>query len=142
MALNKVMLIGHLGDQPKLQEQDDGRLSVGLSVVTKMSHWFDVETGEERHGDEWHRVVVVQPDLADIARRDLFPNDQLYIEGQLQTQCWQDETFEWRSLTRIVLSRDSDKLQRLGDKDAIARDPSVLPEKHRDDVPMRGYRHV
>ena len=121
MSLNKVMLIGHLGDKPKLYQASnaDGQRQVGLSVVTTMQGWFDVQTGEARHRDEWHRVVVVQPDLVDKALQDLCLDDQIYIEGQLQTQCWQDQTFEWRSLTRIVLSRDCDQLRRLGSQEPI-----------------------
>jgi len=113
MSLNKVMLIGHLGDKPMLHQRDDGQQRVGLSVVTTMQGWFDVQTGEERHRDEWHRVVITQPDLVELAMQDLSLDDQIYIEGQLQTQCWRDQTFEWRSLTHIVLSRDSDQLRRL-----------------------------
>lgn len=126
MSLNKVMLIGQLCDEPRFQELIDGRPSVGLSVVTRMSHWFDFATGEERHGDEWHRVVVFAPKLIERVRTGFSPDDEIYVEGRLQTKHWQDDTFEWRSLTRIVLSRDSDELRRLGAEDAmLGRFPSL-----------------
>ena len=113
MSLNKVMLIGRLGELPAHQEDDKEPKHVGLSIVTEMTDWFDVQTGKASNRDEWHRVLVVRPDLVIMAIRDLTLDDHIYVEGQLQTRSWQDETFELRSLTQIILSRDSDQIRRL-----------------------------
>ncbi len=137
MSLNKVMLIGRLDDKPRIQETEGGGNSVGLSVVTTMRHWLDVETGEEREGREWHRVVVVEPRLAAFAGAHLREHDQVYVEGQLQTECWQDETFQWRSLTRIMLAQNGDQLRRLN----APQEPAPLPfhEESRFD---RGFERI
>lgn len=113
MSLNKVMLIGRLGEKPAHQEGDKEPNRVGLSIVTEMADWFDVQTGKASNRDEWHRVLVVRPDLVAMAMQDLTLDDHIYVEGQLQTRSWQDETFELRSLTQIILSRDSDQIRRL-----------------------------
>ena len=117
MSLNKVMLIGRLGERPAQHEDDNGPKRVGLSIVTEMADWFDVQTGKAGNRDEWHRVLVVRPDLVDMAMQDLTLDDHIYVEGQLQTRSWQDETFELRSLTQIILSRDSDQIRRLSPPD-------------------------
>ena len=111
MSLNKVMLIGRLDDQPQIREIEHGRKVVGLAIVTARQ-WCDPETGEEETGKEWHRVVITEERLAAFAEAHLRHNDQVYIEGQLHTERWQDETYQWRSLTKILLSQDGDQLQK------------------------------
>lgn len=102
---------------------------VGLSVVTRR-HWHDTETGEEREGQEWHRVVIFDQDLANFAEAKLGPDDQVYIEGELLTERWRDETYEWRSLTKIILWQDGDQLRRLspdeGPAELIGADDPML----------------
>jgi len=111
MSLNKVMLIGRLDDKPQIREIEHGRKLVGLAIVTT-HQGRDPNTGEEHVGKEWHRVVVIEERLAAFAEAHLQQNDQVYIEGQLHTERWQDETHQWRSLTKILLSQGSDQLQK------------------------------
>ncbi len=110
MSINKVILVGYLGDDPKVKEQEDHGPCIGLSVMTAMRDWMDIETGEQQTHEEWHRVLIVDPGLAAFAREHVRKHDRLYIEGQLQTSYWRDSTFEWRSLTQILLARPTDRL--------------------------------
>jgi single-strand DNA-binding protein len=119
MSLNKVMLIGCLDDKPQVREVEGGQKMVGLSVVTTR-HGQDAETSEQRQGREWHRVVIIDERLAAFAETYLGRDDQVYIEGQLHTERWQDDTYQWRSLTKILLSQDGGQLRRLSPDEASA----------------------
>ncbi len=119
MSLNKVMLIGSLDDKPQVREVEGGQKMVGLSVVTTR-HGQDTEAGQKGEGREWHRVVIIDRGLAAFAEANLARNDQVYIEGQLHTECWQDETYQWRSLTKILLPEAGGQLRRLTPADALA----------------------
>lgn len=121
MSLNKVMLIGRLGDKPKIEECSAGLTRVGLSVVTAMETIIDVDTGEQREGQEWHRIVVVEPGLAAYAKAHLDRDDKVYVEGQLQTSCWRDQTFQWSTLTHVLLAKTGDQLTRLEAGDGVLR---------------------
>ena len=112
MSMNKVILVGILAEKPVIRRGEGGQKMAGLSVVTRR-HWHDAETGEVRDGREWHRVVIFDQHLADFAEAKLRPDDQVYIEGELHTERWRDETYEWRSLTNIILWQNSDQLRRL-----------------------------
>jgi len=112
MSMNKVILVGCLAEKPVVREDEAGQKMVGLSVVTRR-YWHDAETGEKRAGQEWHRVVIFDQHLADFAEATLGLDDQVYIEGELHTERWRDETYEWRSLTKIILWQDGDQLRRL-----------------------------
>jgi len=92
MSMNKVILVGCLAEKPVVREDEAGQKMVGLSVVTRR-YWHDAETGEERAGQEWHRVVIFDQHLADFAEATLGPDDQVYIEGELHTERWRDETY-------------------------------------------------
>ncbi len=125
MSLNKVMLIGSLADKPQIREVEGGRRMVGLSVVTTR-HWHDAKSGDERAGREWHRVVIINQRLAAFAEAHLAQDDQVYIEGELHTERWQDETFQWRFLTKILLWQDGDQLTRL----SAGEDPAPFMSQH------------
>ena len=111
MSLNKVMLIGRLDDVPQIREIEGGSKAVGLSIVTTRRD-CDADVGEELTSTEWHRVVIIEERLVAFAETHLQRNDHVYIEGQLHTERWQDETYQWRSLTKILISQSSDQLQK------------------------------
>ncbi|MEM8950145.1 MAG: single-stranded DNA-binding protein [Pseudomonadota bacterium] len=116
MSLNKVMLIGRIDDKPQIREIEGGSKAVGLSIVT-IRYDGDADVGEERTSNEWHRVVIIEERLVAFAEAHLQQNDHVYIEGQLHTERWQDETFQWRSLTKILISQSSDQLQKFAPND-------------------------
>ena len=103
-SVNKVILVGNLGRDPEVRFMQSGEKIVQLSVATS-ENWRDKASGERRERTEWHRVVVFNPNLAEIAERYLRKGSKLYVEGQLQTRKWQDQSGAEKYTTEVVLSR-------------------------------------
>ncbi|MEE8562600.1 MAG: single-stranded DNA-binding protein [Alphaproteobacteria bacterium] len=103
-SVNKVILVGNLGRDPEVRSTQDGAKIVQLSLATSES-WKDKATGERRERTEWHRVVIFNERLADVAEQYLRKGSKLYVEGQLQTRKWQDKEGLDRYTTEIVLGR-------------------------------------
>ena len=102
-SVNKVILIGNLGRDPEVRQTQDGRPVVNFTVATNET-WKDRQTGERRERVEWHRVVIFGEGLADIAQRYLRKGSKVYLEGQLQTRKWTDQSGQERYTTEVVLS--------------------------------------
>ena len=104
-SVNKVILVGNLGRDPEVRHSQDGSKIVQISVATSES-WKDKATGERKDRTEWHRVVIFNERLAEIAERFLKKGSKVYLEGQLQTRKWTDNnTHTERYTTEVVLSR-------------------------------------
>ncbi len=103
-SVNKVILIGNLGRDPEVRSTQDGAKIVQLSVATSES-WKDRSSGERRERTEWHRVVIFNEHLTNIAEQYLRKGSKVYLEGQLQTRKWQDKEGMDRYTTEIVLGR-------------------------------------
>ncbi len=103
-SVNKVILVGNLGRDPEVRSMQDGRKIVQLSVATSES-WRDRATGERREKSEWHRVVIFNDRLADVAERFLKKGAKVYIEGQLQTRKWTDQSGQEKYTTEVVLQQ-------------------------------------
>ncbi|MEQ9125755.1 MAG: single-stranded DNA-binding protein, partial [Alphaproteobacteria bacterium] len=103
-SVNKVILVGNLGRDPEFTQTQDGRRFARLSVATS-ERWRDRQSGERREQTEWHRVVIFNENLVDVAERFLRKGSKVYIEGQLQTRKWQDQSGADRYSTEVVLSR-------------------------------------
>jgi single-strand DNA-binding protein len=116
-SVNKVILVGNLGRDPEVRFNQEGGKIVNLSVATSES-WKDKATGERRDRTEWHRVVVFNDRLADIAERYLKKGSKLYLEGQLQTRKWTDQAGAEKYTTEIVLSRFKGEMTLLDSKGA------------------------
>ena len=101
-SLNKVMLIGNLGRDPEIRRTQDGRPIANLRLATTES-WRDRNTGEKREKTEWHTVVIFSEGLCRIAEQYLRKGSKIYVEGQLQTRKWQDQTGADRYSTEVVL---------------------------------------
>lgn len=101
-SVNKVILIGNLGADPEIRRTQDGRPIANLSVATSES-WRDKNTGERREKTEWHRVVIFNEGLCKIAENYLKKGSKVYIEGQLQTRKWQDQSGQDKYSTEVVL---------------------------------------
>ncbi|MCB9993766.1 MAG: single-stranded DNA-binding protein [Hyphomicrobiaceae bacterium] len=101
-SVNKVILIGNLGADPDIRQTNDGRPIVNLSVATSES-WRDRNSGERKERTEWHRVVIFNEGLARIAEQYLHKGSKVYVEGQLQTRKWQDQSGQDRYSTEVVL---------------------------------------
>ncbi len=103
-SVNKVILVGNLGRDPEFTQTQDGRRFARLSVATS-ERWRDRQSGERREQTEWHRVVIFNENLVDVAERFLKKGSKVYLEGQLQTRKWQDQSGQDRYSTEVVLGR-------------------------------------
>lgn len=103
-SVNKVILIGNLGRDPEVRSTQDGTKIVNLSVATTES-WKDKMSGERKDRTEWHRVVIFNDRLADVAERFLKKGSKVYLEGQLQTRKWVDQSGAEKYTTEVVLAR-------------------------------------
>lgn len=101
-SVNKVILIGNLGADPEIRSTQDGRPIANLRVATTES-WKDKATGERREKTEWHRVVIFSEGLCRIAEQYLKKGSKVYLEGQLQTRKWEDQSGQERYTTEVVL---------------------------------------
>ena len=107
-GINKVIIVGFLGNDPEVRTMPAGDLVVNISVATSES-WTDKNSGEKKTQTEWHRIVLYRR-LAEIAGQYLTKGSQIYIEGRLKTRKWQDSNGQDRYTTEI----QSDNLQMLG----------------------------
>lgn len=103
-SLNKVLLIGNLGRDPEVRHMNDGSKVVQLALATNET-WKDKNTGERKDKTEWHRVVIFNDRLADIAERYLKKGSKIFIEGQIQTRKWVDSSSQERYTTEVILGR-------------------------------------
>jgi single-strand DNA-binding protein len=103
-SVNKVILIGNLGRDPEVRHTQDGAKIVSLNLATS-ENWKDRGSGERREKTEWHRVVVFNPNLAEVAEKYLSKGSKVYIEGQLQTRKWTDQSGAEKYTTEVVLSK-------------------------------------
>ncbi|CDO61195.1 Single-stranded DNA-binding protein [Candidatus Phaeomarinobacter ectocarpi] len=101
-SVNKVILIGNLGADPEVRHTQDGKPIVNLRIATSES-WRDRNSGERRERTEWHRVVIFSEGLAKIAEQYLKKGSKVYLEGQIQTRKWQDQSGQDRYSTEVVL---------------------------------------
>ena len=118
-SVNKVILIGNLGRDPEVRHMRDGNPVVNLSVATSES-WRDKATGERRDKTEWHRVVIFNDRLAEVAQKYLQKGSKIYLEGQLQTRKWTDDQNMERYSTEVVLNRFRGELTMLDSRNGGA----------------------
>ena len=116
-SVNKVILVGNLGRDPEVRHTNDGNPIVNLSVATS-ENWRDRNSGERRERTEWHRVVVFNDKLGEIAQKYLKKGSKIYLEGQLQTRKWTDQQGAERYTTEIVLNRFRGELTMLDSRGA------------------------
>lgn len=101
-SVNKVILVGNLGADPEIRHTQDGRPICNLRIATSES-WRDKNSGERREKTEWHRVVIFNEGLCKIAENYLRKGSKVFLEGQLQTRKWQDQSGQDRYSTEVVL---------------------------------------
>jgi single-strand DNA-binding protein len=103
-SVNKVILVGNLGRDPEVRNLQDGNKVVHLSVATS-DRWKDRQSGDTRERTEWHRVVIFNEKLGEIAERYLRKGSKVYLEGALQTRKWTGNDGQERYSTEVVLAR-------------------------------------
>jgi single-strand DNA-binding protein len=101
-SVNKVILVGNLGKDPEVRRTTSGDPIVNLSLATSES-WRDKSSGERKEKTEWHRVVIFNKNLADVAEKYLRKGSKVYVEGQLQTRKWTDKDGAEKYSTEVVL---------------------------------------
>ncbi len=111
-SVNKVILVGNLGKDPEVRRLGSGDPVVNLRIATS-ENWRDKATGERKERTEWHSVVIFNENLAKIAEQYLKKGSKVYIEGQLQTRKWQDQSGQDRYSTEVVLQGFNSQLTML-----------------------------
>jgi single-strand DNA-binding protein len=101
-SVNKVILVGNLGRDPEVRSFQSGGKVVNLRIATS-ENWKDRTTGERKERTEWHSVAIFNENLARIAEQYLKKGSKVYIEGQLETRKWQDQSGQDRYTTEVVL---------------------------------------
>ena len=112
-SVNKVILVGNLGRDPEVRTFQNGGKVVNLRIATS-ERWRDRNTGENRERTEWHTVAIFNENLAKIAEQYLRKGSTVYIEGQLETRKWQDQSGQDRYSTEIVLRQFRGEMTLLG----------------------------
>jgi single-strand DNA-binding protein len=112
-SVNKVILVGNLGRDPEVRHTQNNQKIVHLAIATS-ERWKDRQSGDTRERTEWHRVVIFNENLAEIAERYLRKGSPVYLEGTLQTRKWTDPSGQERSTTEVVVPRFRGELTLLG----------------------------
>ena len=111
-SVNKVILVGNLGKDPEIRRTQDGRPIANLSIATSET-WRDKNSGERKEKTEWHRVVIFNEGLCKVAEQYLKKGAKVYIEGQLQTRKWTDQSGVEKYSTEVVLQGFNSQLTML-----------------------------
>ena len=111
-SVNKVILVGNLGKDPDVRRLNSGDPVVSFPIATSET-WRDKTTGERKERTEWHNIVIFNENLGKIAEQYCKKGTKVYVEGQLQTRKWQDQSGNDRYMTEVVLTRFRGELQLL-----------------------------
>jgi len=133
-SLNKVLLIGRLGNDPEIKQMSNGKNVARLSVATSET-WKDKNSGERKEKTEWHRVVIFNEGLVGVVQQYLKKGSQVYIEGQIQTTKYTDNNGQEKYSTQIILQGYNSTLKMLGssnsggkiEDNSMNQDSSSLP---------------
>ena len=133
-SLNKVLLIGRLGNDPEIKQMSNGKSVARLSVATSET-WKDKNSGERKEKTEWHRVVIFNEGLVGVVQQYLKKGSQVYIEGQIQTTKYTDNNGQEKYSTQIILQGYNSTLTMLGssnsggkiEDNSMNQDSSSLP---------------
>ncbi len=138
-SVNKVILVGNLGADPEVRRLNSGAQVVNFRIATSES-WRDKNTGERQERTEWHNVVIFNENLAKIAEQYLHKGSKVYVEGQLQTRKWQDQSGQDRYTTEVVLQRFRGELTLLDGRGQGGGDYAETGADFNRSVPMPASR--
>jgi single-strand DNA-binding protein len=116
VSINKVILVGNVGQDPEVRSISDGREVINFSLATSES-WKDKNSGEKKEKTEWHRVVVFSQGLVNIVKNYVKKGTKLYLEGSLQTRKWTDAQGVEKYTTEVVLQNYNSSLQILDSRE-------------------------
>ena len=117
-SINKVILVGNIGQEPQVRTMGSGQKVVSFSLATS-DRWRDRATGEQKEQTEWHRVVIFNPNLVEVAERMLQKGTKLYLEGSLRTRKWQNQQGADVFTTEVVLNQFAGQMVILSGAKAI-----------------------
>jgi single-strand DNA-binding protein len=117
-SVNKVIIVGNLGRDPEVRSFPNGGKVVNLRIATS-ENWRDKQSGERKERTEWHSVAIFNEALGKIAEQYLRKGSTVYIEGQLETRKWQDQSGADRYTTEVVLRQFRGELTLLGGRDGV-----------------------
>ncbi|MFV0576085.1 MAG: single-stranded DNA-binding protein [Vibrio sp.] len=135
-GVNKVILVGNLGNDPEIRYLPDGTAVATITIATS-EKWRDKATNEEREKTEWHRVVFWGK-KAEIASEYLRKGSQVYIEGKLETRKWQDQSGQDRYSTEVVVKGYNGIMQMLGNRSGASNQSWGQPQQPQAQQPQRG----
>lgn len=137
-SVNKVILIGNLGKDPEVRNTQDGTKIVNLTLATSET-WNDRASGERKERTEWHRVVIFNDRVADVAERFLKKGQKVYVEGSLQTRKWTDKDGQERYTTEVVIGRFNGNLTMLSGRGEGGGDDAGMGGGYGGDAPRGGF---
>ena len=128
-SVNKVIIIGNLGQDPEVRNYPSGGKDCNFSVATS-ENWKDRNTGERRERTEWHRISITSEPLVRIAEQYLRKGAKVYLEGQLETRKWQDQSGQDRYTTEVVLRPYGSTMTMLDSRnDGATQDSSFMRDQ-------------
>ena len=119
-SINKVILVGNVGQDPQVRTMQSGQKVVSFSLATS-DRWRDRQTGEQKEQTEWHRIVIFNPNLVEVAERMLQKGTKLYIEGSLRTRKWQNQQGIDVYTTEVVLNQFAGQMVILAGANSLDR---------------------
>jgi single-strand DNA-binding protein len=126
-SVNKVILVGNLGKDPESRNTQDGREIASFSLATSET-WKDKSSGEKKEKTEWHRIVVFNEGLVGVVKQYVKKGSKVYLEGQLQTRKWTDQSGAEKYSTEVVLTAFGGTLVMLGSPNGGEERPSQKPQ--------------
>ena len=138
-SVNKVILVGNLGKDPEVRRMQSGDAIVNLSLATSET-WRDKSSGERKEKTEWHRVVIFNKNLADVAEKYLRKGSKVYVEGQLQTRKWTDKDGAEKYSTEVVLQNFRGELTMLDGRNGGGEGASAGGAKGASEAPASFQR--
>ena len=135
-SINKVILVGNIGQEPQVRTMQSGQKVVSFSLATS-DRWRDKQSGEQKEQTEWHRVVIFNPSLVDVAERMLQKGTKLYLEGSLRTRKWQNQQGADTFTTEVVLNPYAGQMVILSgakSMDGGADSASAAPAQPREEI--------
>ena len=147
-SINKVILVGNVGQEPQVRTMQSGQKVVSFSLATS-DRWRDRQSGEQKEQTEWHRVVIFNPNLVEVAERMLQKGTKLYLEGSLRTRKWQNQQGVDVYTTEVILNPFAGQMIILSgaknlDTSSMSGDLNTSPQQHEeisvsdigDDIPF------
>lgn len=131
-SINRVVLVGFLGNNPEIKTINNGNKVANFTVATSES-WKDKQSGEKQEKTEWHRVVIFNQNLAEVAEKYLHKGSKVYVEGALQTRKWTDNNGQEKRVTEVIISNFKGEIALLDGKGTNANKEQDDKQEEQDD---------